>query len=451
MAGLQKTADAYAAVDLAEIAKLEADIAGLIARKPDAAAILADQWSADLVYDFAVVAEYVRARHTLALILKHQGRQPARLNEIARVATVLGSCAVGAAELGPVTSFSRERLEALDAAIREIEDMKVAVFGYLFVGKKLLSVSRSLHDKCKIECEKPHRDLPKLKALSNNLHEILDHLAAEHLEDEFGTAILLIAAELAGAGRPVLVPPEVVAAARRLEDAMSLGTPLLSPGRDQFYAAMLAGTEGPLSLVCEMGASEITRGANQSPFRGRAESRLRRNEGQDRKPQYAGAGRTYRREIHRILRHQEERRARARKDNPGKEAFPDRQVRRHPACVPLHHCRPARLRRIHPAGARDIRSRDHRRSVAGLHRTSIAGDHQGQEGACSRRSEPVRKREDVECLAGGQRRLHAGSHQVLHRGLCRCQRCGADEDRPVQHQKQRARLHRADLQFRHTA
>src|SRR5262249_24463084 len=59
MAGLQKTADAYAAVDVSEIAKLEADIAGLIARKPDAAAILADQWSADLVYDFAIVAEYV--------------------------------------------------------------------------------------------------------------------------------------------------------------------------------------------------------------------------------------------------------------------------------------------------------------------------------------------------------------------------------------------------------
>ena len=108
MAGLRKTADAYAAVDVSHLAKLrEAEnIAGLIARKPDAASILADQWSADLVHDFAIVAEYVRARNTLALILKHQGRQPARLNEIARVATALGSCAVGSAELGPVTSFS---------------------------------------------------------------------------------------------------------------------------------------------------------------------------------------------------------------------------------------------------------------------------------------------------------------------------------------------------------
>jgi tetratricopeptide (TPR) repeat protein/very-short-patch-repair endonuclease len=257
MAALQKTANAYAAVDLSEIAKLEADIAGLIARKPEAAVILADQWSADLVHDFAVVAEYVRARTALAVILKHQGRQPARLSEIARIATVLGSCAVGAAELGPVTSFSRDRLHVLDAAIRQIEDMKVAVFGYLFAGKKLLNVSRLLHDKCKIECEKPQRELSKLKALRNNLQEILKHLSAENLEGEFGTAVFLIAAELAGIGRPTLVSPDVVAAARRLEEAMSLGSPLLAPAKGQFYAAMLGGTEGSLSLVSEMGALKL--------------------------------------------------------------------------------------------------------------------------------------------------------------------------------------------------
>ena len=141
MKGLEKTADAYAAVDVGEIAKLEVDTAELIARKPDAAAILADQWSADLAHDFAIVSEYVRARNPLALILKHQGRQPARLNEIARVATALGSFAVGAAELGPMTSFSRDRLHALDAAIKEIEGMKVAVFGYLFAGKKLREIA----------------------------------------------------------------------------------------------------------------------------------------------------------------------------------------------------------------------------------------------------------------------------------------------------------------------
>ena len=165
MAGLQKTADAYAAVDVAEIAKLEADIAELIRRKPEAAAILADQWSADLVHDFAVVVEHVRAHNTLALILKHQGRQPARLNEITSIAAALSSCAVSAAAVRPVTLFSRDRLHALDAAIREIEDMKVAVFGYLFARKKLLKVSRSLRDKCKIECEKPHRELSKLNSL----------------------------------------------------------------------------------------------------------------------------------------------------------------------------------------------------------------------------------------------------------------------------------------------
>jgi AAA domain len=54
-----------------------------------------------------------------------------------------------------------------------------------------------------------------------------------------------------------LVPPDVAAAARRLEEAMWLGTPLLAPGKDQFYTAMLSGTEGPLSLVSEMGALKL--------------------------------------------------------------------------------------------------------------------------------------------------------------------------------------------------
>ena len=38
---------------------------------------------------------------------------------------------------------------------------------------------------------------------------------------------------------------------------MWLGTPLLAPGKDQFYTAMLSGTEGPLSLVSEMGALKL--------------------------------------------------------------------------------------------------------------------------------------------------------------------------------------------------
>jgi hypothetical protein len=69
--------------------------------------------------------------------------------------------------------------------------------------------------------------------------------------------VLLIAAELAGTGRPALVPPRVAAAVRRLEAAASLGMPLLAPGKDQFYAAMLAGAEGPLSLVSELGILKL--------------------------------------------------------------------------------------------------------------------------------------------------------------------------------------------------
>jgi hypothetical protein len=260
MAGLEKTAEAYAAIDVAEIAKLEGEAAELVSKHPEAAVILEDQRLSDLVHDFSVVAEFVRAHAPLALILKFQGRQPGRLNEISRIASVLASCGVSAPGIELITSFSLERLRALDAIINEIEDMKVAVIGYLFAGKKLRIVARSLREKCKIGSERPNRDLAKLKTLRNNLHKIRDRLAAEGMEIEFATAVLLIKSQLAGANQSPLVAAKVSDAARRLGEAMALGTPILAPAKDQFYAAMLSGNDGPLALVSQLGELKLREG-----------------------------------------------------------------------------------------------------------------------------------------------------------------------------------------------
>ena len=71
---------------------------------------------------------------------------------------------------------------------------------------------------------------------------------------EFETAIILIAAKLAGPDQPVLAPPNVLEAARRLDDAVSKFHPLFAPARDHFYSAVLGGQSGPLGLVDSLAA-----------------------------------------------------------------------------------------------------------------------------------------------------------------------------------------------------
>ena len=130
----------------------------------------------------------------------------------------------------------------------------MAVVGYLFAGKKLRAISRLLKGECGIDCEAPNLDLTKLKALYGRLHYIEQHLAGVGLHTEFDTAIILIVAKLAGPDRPTLAPPNVLEAARRLDDAVSKSHPLFAPAHGHFYSAMLEGTAGQLELVARLAA-----------------------------------------------------------------------------------------------------------------------------------------------------------------------------------------------------
>jgi hypothetical protein len=132
--------------------------------------------------------------------------------------------------------------------------MKNVVFGYLFAGKKLRAVAGQLQERCRLEFEKPHRDLPKLKALRNTLKKLHDHLAAEQLHTDFETAVVLVASRLSGSGQSSPVPSHVLECARRLEEAMSQETPLLTIARGKFYPAMLAGEVGPFALLTRLAA-----------------------------------------------------------------------------------------------------------------------------------------------------------------------------------------------------
>src|SRR5262245_12476829 len=85
--------------------------------------------------------------------------------------------------------------------------------------------------------------------LPRRLQYIEQYLSTNGLQTEFETAIILIAAKLAGPDQPVLAPTNVLEAARRLDDAVSKSHPLFAPAGDNFYSALLAGPSGPLGLV----------------------------------------------------------------------------------------------------------------------------------------------------------------------------------------------------------
>jgi hypothetical protein len=171
------------------------------------------------------------------------------LLEISRVCAALTSCDVAASDLAAIKSFSLEKLATLNSVIEQIEALRVSVFGYLFAGKALQKTANILRDECKIETDKPQRQLSKLKTLRNRFNDVRDHLAENGIEAEFGTGIFLILTDLAGTGKKPLAPAEVLNSTKKLEEAMSLSTPLLVGAKGGFYRAMLEANEGSLSLV----------------------------------------------------------------------------------------------------------------------------------------------------------------------------------------------------------
>jgi hypothetical protein len=152
-------------------------------------------------------------------------------------------------DLVAIKSFSLEKLATLNSAIEQIEALRVSVFGYLFAGKGLQKAAKILRDECKIEADKPQRQLSKLKSLRNHFNDVRDHLVADGIEAEFGTAIFLILTDLAGTGKKPLAPADVLSSTQKLEEAMLLSTPLLVGAKGGFYRAMLEANEGSLSLV----------------------------------------------------------------------------------------------------------------------------------------------------------------------------------------------------------
>jgi hypothetical protein len=103
--------------------------------------------------------------------------------------------------------------------------MRNVVFGYLFVGKKVRAAAAALQERCRLEYEKPHRALPKLKELRSNLRKLHQRLAAAQVEGDFESAVVLVASGLSASGQSTLIPPHVLESARRLEQA------LIAPGR----------------------------------------------------------------------------------------------------------------------------------------------------------------------------------------------------------------------------
>jgi tetratricopeptide (TPR) repeat protein len=249
--GLERTADAYAAIDLLEIANLEHEVAAIKAQ-PIAETILKDDRVSALAYDIGVVLEFILPQNVLAALLKWQGREPNRLIEIANLGVLLGSLPITASDIAPLRSFSLEKLQVLEETIDEIERMKLPLFGYLFAKKRLRTTAKRLKEDCSIDSDGQYINLKKLKLLRDKFSNLRAHLAREQLESEFGTAVYLIVAQLSGLGCPPLVTPSVLDCVRRLQEATSQQLPIFAGAQNRFYPALLAGKEGPLALALKL-------------------------------------------------------------------------------------------------------------------------------------------------------------------------------------------------------
>jgi len=252
--GLENTAKAYNRIDLTEIAKIEREIADFAKKSPGIGAALEDPYLASIVHDFGLVAEYVRSIPLLITVLRWRGSHPARLVELSRINRALATLTFGRPEIQPIIRFTIEQFDALTSAIEIIEHAKRPVFGYVFSGKKLNEALRVLREDCKFAVEKPHKELLQLKSLHERLLEIQQRLKKAGLDSEFETAVVLVATKLAGLGAPPLAPPEVLEAARRLNDELALSTPLLEPSKDNFYPAFLASDASSLSVIDRLAA-----------------------------------------------------------------------------------------------------------------------------------------------------------------------------------------------------
>jgi len=250
--GLEKAAAAYAAVDLLEIAEFERDRAAMVRQTPEVQSILSDGRLSALINDFGVVAEFLGGNAAVATLLKRQGGRPGRLLELARLNKALASCNISGTDIAPLTSFPAESIDVLDKAIEDVDEMRLPVFGHLFAGKKLRVVAKTLRDKCRFDCERPHKELERLRSLRKHLRALHDHLADETLENEFEAAVALVAANLAGKGVAPFAPNEVLDCVRRLEEAVSFSSPLFASGEGKFFPSMLAGEEGAYSLITRL-------------------------------------------------------------------------------------------------------------------------------------------------------------------------------------------------------
>lgn len=251
-AGLEKTAEAYAKIDIAEIASIERTYAEFVDQNANVKRVLDDQRLSMLINDFGIVAECVRSNEKLAAILRWRGPRPGRLIRLANLAALLNKIPASVTNLDPVISFSLEKNRALLVAIERTEDAKIPVFGYSFAGKKLRDISRFLRDQCGIDCKKPNLELAKLKGLCNRLRYIEKHLSTNGYTSEFEIATILIVAKLAGPGLPPLASRDVLSAAQRLDKAVTDLDPLFASARDCFYPALLDGATGPLALVDDL-------------------------------------------------------------------------------------------------------------------------------------------------------------------------------------------------------
>ena len=248
LTGLEKTAQAYESVDIAEIMSVQQQEEEIFKQAPEMKAVAKDQYLCSLIEDFGELGAFVKEdknKNLLSLLCKPASR-PDQLVKLHRVAAALSGIGFDAGDMEEVQSFTIEKLQTLSKLIDEIEDIAVPVVGYLFAGKKLHVISRRLRDECGISCNRPNLVILRLKNLKARFQDIHNRLMNANMESAYETGVALVICGVIGRGASFVIPPRIQQAVARLNEAMDNSLALFQPAKDNFYAALL---DAPVSQL----------------------------------------------------------------------------------------------------------------------------------------------------------------------------------------------------------
>lgn len=241
---LADSAEVLSQIELRAIDEVYALEQQLFADYPDLRE-LRDAEVGQVLHDFNLVYPFINnARERLTALQVHAGGSLQILRRLRQLTDLLEQDkSLQAVGLTLLPALRVEQIPTLKTAVAALDDAKGAL-GYLFAGKALRQISRTLDMELGVALDKPQHHRDALMAIARAAESLRERLSSRGIPmEDFPLAYDL----LRNGGVPA-VPVEVIVAAERLEEAVEDGHPLLRlPAR----SALLRGLLNPDDPVLE--------------------------------------------------------------------------------------------------------------------------------------------------------------------------------------------------------